>query len=85
MAQKYCIKMAYQDSTNQPSNKYDLYIDLDGTLIKSDTLYESLLLLIKFKPWLIIVLPFWIFLGKASFKHKLAVKIPLIDVAILPL
>jgi 4-hydroxybenzoate polyprenyltransferase len=49
-----------------------LCIDLDGTLILSDTLIESLLLLLKQKPWLVLLLPFWLCSGKARFKARLA-------------
>jgi 4-hydroxybenzoate polyprenyltransferase len=48
-----------------------LCIDLDGTLTLSDTLIESLLLLLKTKPWLLLLLPFWLCQGKANFKAKI--------------
>ena len=35
-----------------------LCIDLDGTLIRSDTLFESVLQLLKREPWLVLALPF---------------------------
>lgn len=49
-----------------------LVVDLDGTLIKSDSLVESLLLLMKQKTYLLFLLPFWLLQGKAVFKQKIA-------------
>jgi len=49
-----------------------LYIDLDGTLIFSDLLIESLLDLLKRQPCLILWLPFWLLGGKAYFKQQVA-------------
>ena len=49
-----------------------LFVDLDGTLIKTDTLYESLLLLVKRMPWTIFLMPFWLLRGKAGFKAEVA-------------
>lgn len=49
-----------------------LVVDLDGTLIKSDSLLESLLLLVKQRFYLLLLLPFWLLKGKAVFKQKIA-------------
>ncbi len=49
-----------------------LCVDLDGTLIQTDTLIESILLLVVDQPWLLFILPFWIIQGKSSFKAKVA-------------
>lgn len=49
-----------------------LVIDLDGTLIHSDLLWETLVLFLKqhlLRAWM---LPVWLFGGKAAFKDKLA-------------
>ena len=54
-----------------------LVVDLDGTLIHSDLLWESILLFIKsyfFQSWR---LPFWLLLGKAGFKEKMASSVEL--------
>lgn len=37
-----------------------LCVDLDGTLIKSDLLFESLACLLRKKPWLVPLVPFWV-------------------------
>jgi 4-hydroxybenzoate polyprenyltransferase len=49
-----------------------LFVDLDGTLIDSDSLHESLCLLCKSHPLLIFMIPFWVLKGKAYFKAKVA-------------
>ena len=49
-----------------------LVIDLDGTLIHSDLLHESVLYLLKEKPWLFFYLPYWLLKGKARLKSELA-------------
>ncbi|PHS68657.1 MAG: hypothetical protein COB23_08945 [Methylophaga sp.] len=54
-----------------------LCIDLDGTLIKTDSLYESLLLLLKQNPFYCIIALFWIFKSKAYFKAKVAERVQL--------
>lgn len=49
-----------------------LVVDLDGTLIDSDVLLESLLSALVRKPWLIFLLPVWLLQGKAALKANLA-------------
>lgn len=51
---------------------WPLYVDLDGTLVRSDTLHESLLLLIRRRPWMVLHVLAWLFKGKAYFKRRLA-------------
>lgn len=45
-----------------------LCVDLDGTLVKSDTLVDSLLVLARMRPALVPALPFQVLRGKAAFK-----------------
>jgi len=47
-----------------------IYVDLDGTLVRSDTLWESVLGLVKKRPWLIFVIPLWLVQGRAAFKER---------------
>jgi 4-hydroxybenzoate polyprenyltransferase len=54
------------------ANYVPLCIDLDGTLIRSDTLFESVLQLLKHAPWLSFALPFWLLGGKAQLKARVA-------------
>ena len=49
-----------------------LCVDLDGTLVKSDTLFDSLLILVRTHPRLVPGLFGKIFLGKAAFKAYVA-------------
>jgi phosphoserine phosphatase len=54
-----------------------LCVDLDGTLIRSDALIESVLLLIKTQPWAIFFIPFWLLRGRAVFKGEVAKRVTL--------
>lgn len=64
--------------------KTPLYVDLDGTLLATDTLWESILALTRSRPWMLARLPGWVLAGKAAFKRKLAdLVIP--DINTLPL
>src|SRR5579859_3598890 len=47
-----------------------LCVDLDGTLVQTDTLIESLLALLRARPLAIFRVLTWLFLGKARFKQK---------------
>lgn len=49
-----------------------LAVDLDGTLVRTDTLHENLLALFKQAPWLLLLLPLWVLKGKAFFKAEVA-------------
>lgn len=60
-----------------------LCVDLDGTLVATDTLWESILLLLKQNILRLLLLPLWIILGRAAFKHKIAQYVTL-EVATLP-
>jgi 4-hydroxybenzoate polyprenyltransferase/phosphoserine phosphatase len=60
-----------------------LCVDLDGTLIKSDVLLESLLLLLKQNPLYLFLLPLWLLRGKAALKEQIASRVTL-DPASLP-
>lgn len=54
-----------------------LCVDLDGTLIRGDLLFESLVLLVKRNPLYLLRLPFWLLRGKAAFKAEIARRIEL--------
>jgi 4-hydroxybenzoate polyprenyltransferase/phosphoserine phosphatase len=60
-----------------------LCVDLDGTLVKSDTLVDSLLVMLRTRPVRALALPFRVFQGKASFKAYVSSSVTL-DVARLP-
>jgi 4-hydroxybenzoate polyprenyltransferase/phosphoserine phosphatase len=54
-----------------------LCVDLDGTLIRGNVLWECVLVLLKTRPITLLLLPFWLLAGRASFKQKLAARIHL--------
>jgi 4-hydroxybenzoate polyprenyltransferase/phosphoserine phosphatase len=60
-----------------------LIVDLDGTLIRTDLLYESLVRVITQEPWLLLWVPFWFLLGKHKLKEELARRSD-INVGLLP-
>lgn len=60
-----------------------LVVDLDGTLIHSDLLWEALVLFLKQRLLQLWRLPLWLFAGKAGFKDRLAAAV-LLDPATLP-
>ena len=60
-----------------------LCVDLDGTLVKSDTLIDSLLVLTRNRPLLLLRLPGMVLRGKAPFKSFVTENVVL-DVAHLP-
>ncbi|MGC2298930.1 MAG: UbiA family prenyltransferase [Acidobacteriaceae bacterium] len=60
-----------------------LCVDLDGTLVKSDTLLDSLLLLVRSRPLAALRIPFWVLRGKAAFKAEVGARVSL-DVRHLP-
>jgi 4-hydroxybenzoate polyprenyltransferase len=61
-----------------------LFVDLDGTLLKSDLLLESVLLLLKRNPLHGFLLLVWLLQGKARLKQEVARRVEL-DTALLPL
>ena len=60
-----------------------LYVDLDGTLIRTDLLHESLLGLCKVDPLAMLRVPLWLRGGRAHMKQAVAQRVD-IDVASLP-
>jgi len=49
-----------------------LAVDLDGTLIATDLLWEGLFLLLRSKPHFIFLIPFWLLKGPAHLKGQIA-------------
>ena len=60
-----------------------LYVDLDGTLIKTDLLHEAVLGLAKCDPLALFSLPVWLAKGRAHLKRAIAERVH-IDVSSLP-
>ena len=60
-----------------------LYVDLDGTLLSTDLLYESFLSAFKASPWVALQSVGWLLQGRARLKEELAARAS-IDVETLP-
>jgi 4-hydroxybenzoate polyprenyltransferase len=60
-----------------------LIVDLDGTLLRSDMLVESMFAFIRQNPFRALIPLFWLSAGKANLKAKLAAAVSL-DVTLLP-
>ena len=71
------------DKLSTGNSKRPLCVDLDGTLVKSDTLYDSLCVMMRHRPAAALKLPFWLLGGKARVKAEVARVAP-IDAAKLP-
>src|ERR1700686_4912287 len=51
-----------------------LCVDLDGTLIRVNVLWECVLVLLKTRPIALLLLPFWLLAGRASLKRHIAAR-----------
>jgi phosphoserine phosphatase len=60
-----------------------LCVDLDGTLMKSDLVWESLVRLLRKQPLYILLVPFWLWQGRARLKDRIAERVE-VDVTSLP-
>jgi 4-hydroxybenzoate polyprenyltransferase/phosphoserine phosphatase len=60
---------------SQENGARPLCVDLDGTLIRSDLLQESLLLLVKRNPLYLLSLPAWFLRGAAVLKAEVALRV----------
>ena len=60
-----------------------LCVDLDGTLVRSNVLVETLVGALKKRPYLALAVPFWLARGRAHLKREAALR-SRIDVARLP-
>jgi 4-hydroxybenzoate polyprenyltransferase/phosphoserine phosphatase len=58
--------------------------DVDGTVLATDLLYESLLVAVKRQPWLVLLLPFWLLRGRAHLKAQLAARAEGLTFSLLP-
>ena len=60
-----------------PALERPLCVDLDGTLVKSDTLVDSLLLLVRSRPLDALKTPLWAMRGKANLKREVSARVAL--------
>ena len=72
------------DQSSAPRDSVPLFVDLDGTLIKTDLLIESAFFLLKKQPWMLLVMLYWLVYGKARLKEEIA-KRSVFDFSVLPL
>lgn len=49
-----------------------LVLDLDGTLLRTDTFHEMMAQVLRKKPWVLFFLPFWLWKSRAYAKIRLA-------------
>jgi 4-hydroxybenzoate polyprenyltransferase/phosphoserine phosphatase len=78
------VKSQVGDTTQLNSESLrPLCVDMDGTLLATDALWESIVLVAKKQPTLLLWLPFWLYRGKAFLKRQLALHVTL-NPALLP-
>ncbi len=61
----------HADAQSNPSSKFPLCVDLDGTLIKTDTMIEGFFKLCRTHLFKALMAPFWLLRGRAYFKDKI--------------
>jgi phosphoserine phosphatase len=74
--------MPTTSNTESPA-QIPLAVDLDGTLIRTDMMWESLVRLLREKPFSALAVPFWLLRGRAFLKQQLAAHVQ-VDAATLP-
>ncbi len=84
MSQKNFREQIQPDPAGTPRDSAPLFVDLDGTLIKTDLLIESTFFLLKTKPWMLLAMLYWLAFGKARLKEEIA-KRSALDFSVLPL
>jgi len=64
--------MSMTQSTADTVRTPPLCVELDGVVILSNSLYESLLALLLVRPWSLLLLPLWMLRGRAQMKRNIA-------------
>jgi 4-hydroxybenzoate polyprenyltransferase/phosphoserine phosphatase len=77
------VSQAVIEESVRVASRRPLCVDLDGTLVKSDTLVDSLLLLVRQYPLRALRAPLWLKGGKAGLKARVSAEVEL-DAAHLP-
>jgi 4-hydroxybenzoate polyprenyltransferase/phosphoserine phosphatase len=49
-----------------------LFVDLDGTLVATDVLWEAFMRALKAEPWVVFIVPLWLLRGRAALKRELS-------------
>ena len=80
-----CLSEGTAATMDQRVAQHDipLAVDLDGTLIKTDLMWEAIVMLLKRNPLYLFLIPFWALQGARTLKEKLAARVE-IDAAALP-
>jgi 4-hydroxybenzoate polyprenyltransferase len=60
-----------------------LFVDLDGTLVATDVLWEVFVRALKAEPWVLLLAPLWLLRGRAGLKRALSDRVS-VDAAVLP-
>jgi len=81
--QKKPLTEEHRDSSESYPPRSVLCVDLDGTLLKTDMMWECVISLLKVNPAALLGAPAWLLQGRAGFKRKLAQR-AIVDVATLP-
>ncbi|HEU5352696.1 MAG TPA: prenyltransferase [Terracidiphilus sp.] len=69
--------MTVEADAAPPLSDPPLCVDLDGTLVKSDTFQDALCNLLRHNPMALLRAPFWLRGGRAGVKHQVAQRAPL--------
>ncbi len=70
-------------SERPPADPLPLAVDMDGTLLRTDLMWEHLLQLLRDRPLALLAVPGWLRRGRAFFKQQLAARTQ-VDAATLP-
>lgn len=60
------------NSTTKSRSETALVVDMDGSLLRTDTLFEMVVAHFSTKPWILWKLPSWLRFGRAGFKKRIA-------------
>src|ERR1051326_8084377 len=70
-------------AVTEQKGEVPLCVDLDGTLIKTDLVWESLMRLLKKNPLFVLVVPIWLLRGRAYLKRQISQRVS-VDAESLP-
>lgn len=73
----FIMTLAQRQGRTDDDLSVPLCVDMDGTLVQTDTLWEAVFALLRRRPLLCFMLPFWVLLGRAGFKARLAAEVAL--------
>jgi 4-hydroxybenzoate polyprenyltransferase/phosphoserine phosphatase len=73
-AREHAAQPQPQPSVDAVTSSCPLVVDLDGTLIHTDTLHECALRIVRDSPLQTLAIPLWLYSGKAVLKQRLAAR-----------